>query len=62
MGDPERNRTTSQLVPAYGLVVGAVIGLLLGALDVIPVVWGLLVGAALGLVAGAAVSALSARR
>lgn len=62
MTQPDPKRAAARLLPAYGLIVGAVIGVVLGALDVVPVVWGLIVGAALGLVAGAAAVALATRR
>lgn len=58
--DPTRGRrTVSPLAPALGLIVGAALGLLLGALDVLHIAWGLVGGAALGLIAGAAVAAMS---
>lgn len=61
MSDHERDPAVTQLYPAYGLLVGTAIGLLLGLLDLIPLVWALIGGAALGIVVGAAVWAWAAR-
>lgn len=62
MSNPERDPAVTQLYPAYGLVIGAVIGLLLGVLDVVHIAWGLVGGAALGLIVGAAAFAIASRR
>lgn len=62
MSEPGRDPAVTQLYPAYGLVIGAALGLLLGALDVVHIAWGLIGGAVIGLVAGAAVWGLASRR
>ena len=47
------------LAPAFGLVAGAGIGILLAALGVISIGWGIVDGAAIGLILGAIVGALT---
>lgn len=62
MPRPERDPDPARFYPAFGPVGGLGVGLLLGALDVVPLALGLIGGAAIGLVAGAAAWAQTTRR